>query len=99
MPSWPTTVPSFASIALSATRWEAARQPVQEAVRTGLVPFLNSTTVVGIVSLPGMMTGEVLAGPARAWLGDLALADGHVDFLAGLGDFLSQALVLALELA
>ena len=29
----------------------------------------------------------------------LALADGHVDFLAGLGDFLAQALVLALELA
>ena len=37
-------------------------------------------------------------GPARG-SGHLALADGYVDFLAGLGDLLAQALVLAFELA
>jgi putative ABC transport system permease protein len=31
-------------------------------VRTGLVPTINSMMVVGIVSLPGMMTGQLLAG-------------------------------------
>jgi putative ABC transport system permease protein len=51
-----------AILALGATRWEAARQPIQEAVRTGLIPIMNSMTVVGIVSLPGMMTGQILAG-------------------------------------
>jgi len=51
-----------ALLALGATRWEAARQPIQEAVRTGLIPILNSMMVVGIVSLPGMMTGQILAG-------------------------------------
>jgi putative ABC transport system permease protein len=51
-----------AALALGATRWEAARQPIQQAVRTGLIPILNSMMVVGIVSLPGMMTGQLLAG-------------------------------------
>ena len=49
-------------LALGATRWEAARRPIQQAVRTGLVPTINAMMVVGIVSLPGMMTGQILAG-------------------------------------
>lgn len=49
-------------LALGATRWEAARRPIQEAVRTGLIPILNAMMVVGVVSLPGMMTGQILAG-------------------------------------
>ena len=51
-----------ALLALGATRWEAARRPIQQAVRTGLVPTINAMMVVGIVSLPGMMTGQLLAG-------------------------------------
>jgi putative ABC transport system permease protein len=51
-----------ALLALGATRWEAAREPVQRAVRTGMVPVLNAMAVAGIVSLPGMMTGQVLGG-------------------------------------
>lgn len=55
-------------LALGATRWEAARISVQEAVRTGMIPILNSMAVAGLVSLPGMMTGQLLAGvePVRA---------------------------------
>jgi putative ABC transport system permease protein len=49
-------------LALWATRWEAARQPIRQAVRTGLIPTINAMMVVGIVSLPGMMTGQLLAG-------------------------------------
>lgn len=49
-------------LALGATRWEAAAAPVRTAIRTGLVPITNSMMVVGIVSLPGMMTGQLLAG-------------------------------------
>jgi putative ABC transport system permease protein len=51
-----------AVLALGGTRWEAARRPIQQAVRTGLIPIINSMTVVGVVSLPGMMTGQLLAG-------------------------------------
>jgi len=53
-------------LALGATRWEAARQDIQEAMRVGLIPTVNSMLVMGIVSLPGMMTGQILAGAAPA---------------------------------
>ncbi|MGA2031698.1 MAG: iron export ABC transporter permease subunit FetB [Thermoguttaceae bacterium] len=49
-------------LALGATRWEAARSAIQQAVRTGMIPTLNSMMVVGLVSLPGMMTGQLLSG-------------------------------------
>ncbi len=49
-------------LALGATRWESARGPVRRAVRTGMIPIINSMMVVGIVSLPGMMTGQLIAG-------------------------------------
>ncbi len=45
-----------------ASAWEAAQGPLQAAVRRGMVPTINSMLVVGIVSLPGMMTGQILAG-------------------------------------
>ncbi len=50
------------SLALGATRWEAAQVPARAAVRAGMIPTLNQMSVVGLVSLPGMMTGQVLAG-------------------------------------
>lgn len=53
-----------ALLALGATRWEAALGPIRQAVRTGMIPTLNVMMVVGIVSLPGMMTGQLLAGVA-----------------------------------
>jgi putative ABC transport system permease protein len=49
-------------LALGASRWEAAKTPIQQAVRTGMVPMINSMMVVGLVSLPGMMTGQMLSG-------------------------------------
>jgi putative ABC transport system permease protein len=49
-------------LAHGATRWEAARTPLRAAVRRGMIPIINAMMVVGIVSLPGMMTGQILAG-------------------------------------
>jgi putative ABC transport system permease protein len=49
-------------LALGATRWEAARGPLREAIRRGMIPIINSMMVVGVVSLPGMMTGQILQG-------------------------------------
>lgn len=34
----------------------------RDAARTGMVPILNSMAAAGLVSLPGMMTGQILAG-------------------------------------
>jgi len=52
------------ALALGATRWEAAKAPIQEAIRTGMIPITNAMMVVGLVSLPGMMTGQIMAGAA-----------------------------------
>ena len=34
----------------------------RDALRSGLIPIINAMTTAGIVSLPGMMTGQILAG-------------------------------------
>jgi putative ABC transport system permease protein len=49
-------------LSLGASRWEAAREPLAAAVRRGMIPIINAMMVVGLVSLPGMMTGQILAG-------------------------------------
>ncbi len=51
-----------ALLAMGATPWEAARPVAQEAVRTGMLPIINAMSVVGLVSIPGMMTGQILGG-------------------------------------
>jgi putative ABC transport system permease protein len=33
-----------------------------ESVRTGMIPIVNSMAIAGLVSLPGMMTGQILSG-------------------------------------
>ena len=53
-------------LSLGATRWEAAHRLVKDAVRVGMIPIVNSMMVMGVVSLPGMMTGQILAGAAPA---------------------------------
>ena len=50
------------TLALGGTRREAAQAAAVQAVRAGMLPTLNQMSVVGIVSLPGMMTGQILAG-------------------------------------
>lgn len=49
-------------LSLGATGWEAARDSLREAIRRGMIPIINAMSVAGIVSLPGMMTGQILAG-------------------------------------
>ena len=34
----------------------------REAIRVGMIPIINAMAAAGIVSLPGMMTGQILAG-------------------------------------
>lgn len=51
-------------LAFGASRWEAAREVAADSIRTGMIPILNSMTVVGLVTIPGMMTGQILGGVA-----------------------------------
>ena len=51
-----------AMLTFGATPWEAIQPSVREAIRAGMTPTINSLMVVGLVSLPGMMTGQILGG-------------------------------------
>ena len=51
-----------AQLALGATRWQAMQPAAQQALRSGLMPTINSMAATGLVALPGMMTGQILAG-------------------------------------
>ena len=57
-----------AQLMLGATRRIATAPVVREALRSALMPIVNSMAATGIVSLPGMMTGQILGGvpPAEA---------------------------------
>ena len=47
---------------LGASGREAIAPLRREALRAGLIPLLNALAAAGVVSLPGMMTGQILAG-------------------------------------
>jgi putative ABC transport system permease protein len=43
--------------------WECAISDIRrDSLRAGLIPIINSMAAAGLVSLPGMMTGQILAG-------------------------------------
>nr|NIR49164.1 ABC transporter permease [candidate division KSB1 bacterium]NIR70895.1 ABC transporter permease [candidate division KSB1 bacterium]NIS24665.1 ABC transporter permease [candidate division KSB1 bacterium]NIT71567.1 ABC transporter permease [candidate division KSB1 bacterium]NIU25265.1 ABC transporter permease [candidate division KSB1 bacterium] len=47
---------------LGQTRDEAIADIRGDSMRTGMIPIINAMAAAGIVSLPGMMTGQILAG-------------------------------------
>lgn len=51
-----------AQLMLGATRWQATLPVIREALRNALMPIINAMAASGIVSFPGMMTGQILAG-------------------------------------
>ena len=57
-----------AQLMLGASKQVATAPVVREALRSALMPVINSMAATGVVSLPGMMTGQILGGvpPAEA---------------------------------
>ncbi len=57
-----------AQLMLGASRRAATAPVSREALRSALMPIINSMAATGVVSLPGMMTGQILGGvpPAEA---------------------------------
>ncbi|PNG66923.1 hypothetical protein TSOC_015426, partial [Tetrabaena socialis] len=49
-------------LALGANRHEATDAVVRRALKVSMTPLLNQMSVMGVVSIPGMMTGQILAG-------------------------------------
>ena len=51
-----------ACLALGGTRYQALLPIIRDALRSGFMPTINGMAAIGLVSLPGMMTGQILAG-------------------------------------
>ncbi|KAI8051427.1 UPF0014 family [Syncephalis plumigaleata] len=51
-------------LAFGATRWEAAKPTMVESIRLAMLPTINSMSVMGLITIPGMMTGQILGGEA-----------------------------------
>jgi len=51
-----------ASLALGATAREAAAGALRESLRAAMMPTISSMITVGLVQLPGMMTGQIISG-------------------------------------
>ncbi|GJD08376.1 UPF0014 membrane protein [Galdieria sulphuraria] len=52
----------FQKECLSATPRQAVAPALRAALRSSMIPSINGMMTVGLVSLPGMMTGQMLGG-------------------------------------
>jgi putative ABC transport system permease protein len=51
-----------AQLALGASTRQALAEITRESIRKGLIPIINQMSAAGIITLPGVMTGQILAG-------------------------------------
>jgi putative ABC transport system permease protein len=51
-----------AQLALGAGRFVALKPFIRRSLRSGLIPIVNQMSAAGLITLPGMMTGQILAG-------------------------------------
>lgn len=49
-------------LSFGASRFEACKPIATEALRLALTPTINQMSVIGIIAIPGMMTGAILGG-------------------------------------
>jgi putative ABC transport system permease protein len=78
-------------LSLGATPQEATQHYRREAVKAGLIPTVNSMMVVGLVTLPGVFTGQVLGGisPLNA-----ALYQMLIMFVLAIATLIATSLVI-----
>ncbi|KAJ1743142.1 hypothetical protein LPJ78_003080 [Coemansia sp. RSA 989] len=51
-----------AMLCFGASRWEVVRPVVVDALRNALLPTITNMGITGLISIPGVMTGWILAG-------------------------------------
>jgi putative ABC transport system permease protein len=51
-----------ARLALGATIHQALAELIRSSIRRGMIPIINQMSAAGIITLPGIMTGQLLAG-------------------------------------
>ncbi|CDZ97197.1 Conserved hypothetical protein CHP00245 [Phaffia rhodozyma] len=49
-------------LGMGATRFEACKPIAREALKLALLPTINQMSVIGLISIPGLMTGAIIGG-------------------------------------
>ncbi|KAJ1956627.1 hypothetical protein EC988_001248 [Linderina pennispora] len=49
-------------LCFGASRWEVVRPLVVEATRSAMIPTITMVSITGLISIPGMMSGQILGG-------------------------------------
>jgi putative ABC transport system permease protein len=83
-------------LSFGATKWEAAWPGFTKTFRTALIPAVNGLNVIGLVSIPGMMTGQILGGSAPATAAKYQIV---ISFLISGSNFLSVLLIMLLTIS
>ncbi|MEM0979014.1 MAG: iron export ABC transporter permease subunit FetB, partial [Cyanobacteria bacterium P01_H01_bin.58] len=79
-------------LSLGATPAQAIKSYRQEAIKSGLIPTVNAMMIVGIVKLPGIITGQLLSNqdPLNA-----AMYQMLIMFMLAFSDLLAAVLITA----
>lgn len=79
-------------LSLGATPAQAVQSYRQEAIKSGLIPTVNAMMIVGIVKLPGIITGQLLSNqdPLNA-----AMYQMLIMFMLAFSDLLASVLITA----
>lgn len=77
-------------LSLGATAHQATITYRREAIRAGMIPLLNAMTVVGLVTLPGTITGQLLGGISPL---DAAAYQMLIMFMLALANLVTALLV------
>ncbi|KAJ9065789.1 hypothetical protein DSO57_1015999 [Entomophthora muscae] len=49
-------------LSLGASRYEAFRPILNQALKLALLPTINAMSITGLISIPGMMSGQIIGG-------------------------------------
>lgn len=79
-------------LSLGATPQQAVAAYRRDAIKAGLIPILNAMLVVGIVKLPGIITGQILSGADPL---DAASYQILIMFMLAAADLITTSIVTA----
>ncbi|AJY76822.1 ABC transporter permease [Paenibacillus beijingensis] len=82
-----------AALMLGATPGTAARDIVNQAFDAAMLPTINSMVGMGIISLPGMMTGQILSGTSP-----IVAVEYQIAIMLGIVGSVSLSVLLFLQL-
>jgi putative ABC transport system permease protein len=81
------------ALMLGATPKMASKQIINKAFDAAILPTINTMVSMGIVSLPGMMTGQILSGTSP-----LTAIEYQIAIMLGILGSVSLTVILVLQL-